>query len=842
MKQIVLFLCLVVCVAIATFLFAPMAFKSRVECAIVSYATRDLNAKVSYDDLSLSFIRSFPLVCVSLENLCVTNNGEWEDDTLAKVGEGRLEMDLRGVLKSDYRVRELLLEDADVRLMINEDGVANWNIVKEKNDEEKETNDGGTDLRLMLDRLEIEDGKLSYFDKRNGEGVRVGHLDSKLEGAWSQEMTDVKTENEWRDCDVIMGGVEWLSGGDIDLRAEFRADLSNEKYDLKDSYVRLNEVKMGLVGTVTHDGEDWVTDIRLKTEEVAMRDLLSLVPALYTRDFEDLRADGKVKMDGTIEGRWNAEKGIGPRYNAVLDVREGWFKYEKLPKRVEGIEFSLTADGDFTDVDKTKIEVRHGGLRMGGSAFAFEMKAERPMTLKAVDLKAHGNVDLGELRDYVPMGDETLTGRVTLDMKARGNYRDYEKGAYDRFALDGVFDLRGGRWKRGDGSTLYVDNCRLLTVDGGVSVEDLSVRTGGSDLRARGRADNVLSWLLRGETLKGSLTTHSKRLRKADLMGGTEKSSSEKREEEGVITLPEDVDIMMVWTIEEAEVDEMRLEDVRGSLHLKGGKACLRGAQLKTMGGELTLDMDYEPESAQRARMSGSARISDVRYAEAFRQMESTRKLLPIFGKTQGTFSGTMDFDTELEDGMNPNLNTLRASGTLESRDVTVSGVEALHKLSKVLKRSELYDPEIKDVKIPYEIKDGKVMTGKFSFYIADTKIMVDEGTTGLDERIDYTLHVDVPTSGSTLFKMSKMGVHMGGTFARPEVTVRSRELVEDAKRTLKENVARTTESVKEDMKDEWREQKEEMKESLSESKEDVKAGLREAKEEIKQAWKGLFK
>ena len=177
----------------------------------------------------------------------------------------------------------------------------------------------------------------------------------------------------------------------------------------------------------------------------------------------------------------------------------------------------------------------------------------------------------------------------------------------------------------------------------------------------------------------------------------------------------------------------------------------------------------------------------------------------------------------------------------MESHGLTISGVEALHRLSKVTGRSELYDPEIKEVKIPFNIEKGEVRTSGFAFEIADTRVKVDEGRTGLDEKIDYMLHVDVPTSESTVFKMSKMGVHIGGTFTKPEVSVRSRDMIVEAKETMKRNVAKTTEVVKEEAREEWREQKEEMKENAREGAREVKESLREAGKEIKNTWRRIL-
>jgi gas vesicle protein len=267
----------------------------------------------------------------------------------------------------------------------------------------------------------------------------------------------------------------------------------------------------------------------------------------------------------------------------------------------------------------------------------------------------------------------------------------------------------------------------------------------------------------------------------------------------------------------------------------------MKGISLNSMGGTMTLNGEYASDAAT-PRLKGDVNIDNVLYSEVFRQITSARKLVPIFGKTKGRFHGNATFDTPLESDMKPNLTQLRAKGTISSNDITISGVEALHRLSKALKRDEFYDPEISHVSIPFEVKDGKVLTSNFSFYIADTKFNVENGYTSINENIDYTMHVDIPTSESTILKINKAGVRITGTISDPKVKVQTKEMIKEAGRTIKNNISTTVKTAANDIKEEWKEERAGMKEDWKESKENLKEDMKEAGSEIKNAFRSLFK
>jgi hypothetical protein len=242
----------------------------------------------------------------------------------------------------------------------------------------------------------------------------------------------------------------------------------------------------------------------------------------------------------------------------------------------------------------------------------------------------------------------------------------------------------------------------------------------------------------------------------------------------------------------------------------------------------------YNTKNIKKPDVDIDLKINDVLFTEVFKQVQTVKKLAPIFANTSGRFSSTMTMYTTLGNDMMPVLNTLSGKGVLVSKNLAIKNVKVLHTLGSVLKRDELKDPEIEKVSIPFEIKNGRVYTDPFDINIADTKINVEKGSTGVDQTIDYTMKVAIPTSGNNVFKLSKLGVKIGGTFTSPKISIQTKEMIKDAVATIKQQANKKIEEVKTVAKEQVNELKQQAKENIT-------PNLKKAGDNIKESGKKVL-
>ena len=94
-------------------LLAPFLFKGSLEDLLKKNINKNLNATVTWEDMDLSLIRSFPNASVTIHGYSVVNHAPFEGDTLARGSRLKLNMGLRELFKKSdeaIEVNSLLLE------------------------------------------------------------------------------------------------------------------------------------------------------------------------------------------------------------------------------------------------------------------------------------------------------------------------------------------------------------------------------------------------------------------------------------------------------------------------------------------------------------------------------------------------------------------------------------------------------------------------------------------------------------------------------------------------------------------------------------------------------------
>jgi len=151
------------------------------------------------------------------------------------------------------------------------------------------------------------------------------------------------------------GGVALLRDADLTADVTLDADLKNKRFTFSDNRLSLNAIALSLDGWVALADDRTEMDVRVNSSKVEFRDVLSLVPAFYTRDFENLTASGQLTLDAWAKGVLAGDR--LPAFETTLAVRDGSFKYASLPKAVTGITIDARAANPGGTADATTVDV-----------------------------------------------------------------------------------------------------------------------------------------------------------------------------------------------------------------------------------------------------------------------------------------------------------------------------------------------------------------------------------------------------------------------------------------------------------------------------------------------------
>lgn len=771
----------------------PFAFKGKLEGIVKEEGNKLLNAQFDFAKLDISLIKNFPSASVSLKDFWLKGVNEFENDTLVYAGELTAAVNVMSLFSdSGYEISKVIVDDTKVKAIVLEDGKVNWDVMKPSTEEQTEETpqQEATAFKISLKKLSVNNLDVVYDDRQGGMYAALLDFDAACSGDFTNDNTTIKLKAETPSLTFRSGGVPFLNRAAIEADMDIDADLKNMKFSLKENSLSLNAIRAAIDGWVAMLDDGMDMDLKLNTNEIGFKEILSLVPAIYAKDFDGLKTDGVATLSAYAKGKMVGEDCL-PQFDVALNVKNAMFRYPSLPAGVDGINIAATVKNPGGSIDATTINVNPFSFTLAGNPFSVTADVVTPMSDLAFNVAAKGKLDLGKIKDVYPIEDMNLNGLVNADMSLNGRMSYIEKEQYDRVQAEGSINLSDMKLKLADIPEVDIKQSTFSFSPQYLQLSKTTVNIGSNDITLDSRFENYLGFVFKGSTLKGTLNVNSNRINLNDFMSSeqTAVATEEKADEAsqaadstsmGVIRIPDNIDFRMQANFKEVLMDKMKFADVKGLLVIKDSKVDMQNLSLNTMGGGVVVNGSYATPATEQARLNAGFALNNISFAQAYKELDMVQKLAPIFSNLKGNFSGNMKINTLLDDTMSPVLNSMNGSGSLSTTDLDLNGVAFIGQVADIVKKPSLKETRIKNLNIDFTIADGRVNTKPFDIKMGDYTMNLS-GSTGLDQTIDYRGKITLPASAGAVSKLGTVDMTIGGTFTSPKVGIDMESLAKQA-------------------------------------------------------------
>ncbi len=793
MKKVLKIAGVVILVIILLMVAIPFLFKGKIKDAVVNVANEQLNAKVSIGDFGLNLFSNFPNATLSLEDAVVSGVDEFEQDTLLQAKSASVTIGLLSLFGSNYDISKINLENASVYAKVLADGKANWDIMKVDAEEDTagETQES-TPFTLNLKQISVNSCNVIYEDLAGGMKLVLNGWNGEISGDFSASETTLKTTSTIDEITFLMDKIPYLSKVKGVAEAELNANFDNMKFTFIDSNVKLNDLAASIDGSIAMVGEEGMDfDLKLVAPNTEFKQILSIVPAMYTDDFKNIKTSGSATLDAYVKGLMEGD--TYPAFDVKMTVKDAMFQYPSLPKSVDNINVDLAVNSKGGSLDNTIVDISKFAFTLGGNPFNAKLNITTPISDANLKLSANGTLDLGMIKEVYPLEQGTeLNGKVVADMNLATRMSAIEKEQYESVSASGHLKLSDMIYKAEDMADVLIDNAALEFTPRYVNLSSLNVKIGKNDIAASGRLENFIAYALKDQTLKGQLSVSSNYFNANDFIGDEPaESASTSGEETEVdifkdkVIIPKNLDFNLNANFKQVIYDKITLTNMVGGISIKNGILSLNDVGANALGGSCKLTGSYNTSNPEKPTVNFAMNLSNVSFAETFKSVESIQKLAPIFETLVGTYSMNLNFNTSLGASLLETLAGLTANGGLLTSDVTVQNNSTLNALASALKVDALKTISPKNLNIPFSIDNGRILTKAFNVNIGDGGVMKLEGSTGLDQSIDYKGSVTLPKSLSNNF-INNVPITIGGTFNSPKIGVDTKALTQG----VVENVA----------------------------------------------------
>lgn len=828
---------LILLVLIALFT-VPVLFKDKIKIKVEKVINESVNAQVRFDNYKLSFFRNFPNLSFSLDGVSVTGLDKFQGDTLAAFRSFNLVFNLGSLFKdTGYEVNSVIIDKPVINAIVLSDGSANWDIVKDTTTtaETEVTDTTASTLKVLLKQFEIRNADITYSDFESNMSALIGDLNFDLQGDMTMSETSLQMGLNIAQLDFVMDGVKYLNKAIIDAKIGFLANLDDMKFTFADNYLALNDLRLNFSGMVAMPGDDIETDLKFGTANTSFKTLLSLVPAVYMTDFNDLVATGDFTLNGTAKGIYSDADSTLPDVSLDLIVNNGLISYPSLPEKIKNINIKLNAFVDGKNLDGTTANVDKFQLELAGNPFDMTFAVRTPMSDPDFSGSLLGKIDLAALTKAVPLDSIDLSGIIDLSVKMAGRLSMIEKEQYDKFQASGNIGIQNMLVNMTGYPEVKINSMDLVLSPAFASLTDADLNVGDkSDFHLSGRLENYIPYVLKNETIKGNMALNSNFVDVSEILS---KMSSDTTEVEdttslSVIRVPKNIDFDFNAAIGRLNYDKIKAENVKGHIIVRDGVVRLKETGLNILGGRISLNADYDTRDSLKPLMKADFNIQSIGIKDAFTTFNTIQKLAPAAEGVDGKMNVDFSYQSLLGSDMMPVISSISGGGKLQSDQITLIKSAAFDKMKELLKLSDKYSNTFKDINVSFKLSEGRVYVSPFDTKVGNIKMNIS-GDQGLDQTMNYLIKTEFPRSelGSSVNAMvdnlsalassyglaykpadvMKINVKLTGVFGKPVVTPvfggssgeSGSNLTGTAKETVKQMVGNTVDESKEKLRKE---------------------------------------
>lgn len=740
-------------VLIALLIAIPYFFKGQIMAKLKTELNKSLNAKVDFKDVDISLFRRFPRLAVALEELQITGVDHFEGDTLLAVRRLDLAMNLMSAIKGDnIEIYNVVLQQPRIYAIVDEEGRANWDITKPDTTTAAATpaDTAKSEFALSLQQYSIEDATIKYTDRQGHMALTLEQLNHKGKGDFSQDQFTLQTTTTAESVSFAQGFIPYLLNAKAEILADINIDNKTSTYAFKTDKIAVNNLKIATEGFIQLlNDSSYKMDIKYEAPSTDFKDILSLIPAIYSQDFASIKTSGSTTFNGFVKGTYTPQQ--MPAYGLHLTIKNGFFQYPDLPKPVKNIQLAVNVSNPDGIPDHTIVDVPQAHLEMDESPVDLRLMVKTPVSDLYLDAAAKGKLDLSKVAQFVKMEAGTkLSGLLDADLKARGYMSAIEKEQYENFDASGKLAVNNLAYSSKD----YPDGVKVSSLlmqfnPKNVTVQEFIGQYLGTNFTATGEVNNLLAYALRNDALNGRLALKADNINLDKWMatGTTEATPAKPADTAAAVpfAVPNNLDFTIQAQADKVHYDKVDLTALSGNLLISDQTVTMKDIKGNALQGSMEINGTYSTKVDKlHPDISLTYDVKELDIQQTFKAFNTVQKLMPIAQFLSGKLSSQMTMKGKLGKDMSPDLSTLTGDGNLLLIQGFLKKFAPLDQLATQLNVNSLKDISVRDIKNYFAFENGRMKVNPFRVKLSNMNMLIG-GSHGFDQSMDYTMQLALP-------------------------------------------------------------------------------------------------
>lgn len=717
---------------------------------LIDYVKQEIGKKTSRDinvsAIEYSLFASFPNISVSLNDV-VTHSFEKGDKPFLNLKSIHIVFDIFSLLNGEFNINQVILQEGQVNVIYNKEGLPNYNILKESND----STTSGT--KLSIDNILIQDVEISYSDWKENQSYSVAFNEAEVLPNSLLDSVDAKIIFDGAINPVLID--DFQTTKPIPLEGEFNINNKSGRLSFQYSGSFQNGIS-NITGKINTNKTSDFWDFKFELNNHQISDLMEVLPQnIKDEDLKSLK--GALNATVIINGEKTSKK--SPPLTIDFKISNVNFKSgDHQFKNVAGVGQYFQPSVNRVKgakVNASSFQANYDGIAIAGSGVIKDF--ERPW----VDAKLKSKFNLSQIHKKLLSEDfKTLKGKASFDIHLKGRlvevFADKNLKSLARFKSEGTLILEEVVAQPQDFDyPIYLNKGNLNFKNKNLLLNAFEGELQSSKFKMEGQITNYLKTVLGNDPLTFDANLEMDKMILEEFIG-EEDTTNLSDQDSYNFNLPKSILLRTELKLGSFSFRKFKGDNISGEVTLKNQAITFRNIKLKTCDGTAELNGIVDAKHSNKVVYRTKSKLNKIDAEKAFVQFENFGQDLLLDKHVRGKISIASTIIAESDKQLNIDENKIYTETNLKIKNGELVQFEPLIDLQQFLNEEFKLNFNLSHLKFStlendIEINNGTIYIPEMAIRSSDLNLDL-EGTHSFNQDVDYLLKI----KHSEIFKAKK--------------------------------------------------------------------------------------
>ncbi len=696
---------------------------------VIEQINKNLSVPIQVEDIHFSLFRKFPYASIDFSEIS-TNGSNYKSirEPLVKANHVYLMFNLFNVFGEHLKLKKIAISDARINCYVDAEGKTNFDIFK-KDSTKKES------FNFEVEAIELNNVNFIFLDKIAGRDYQLNAKKAQLAGKFSEQVYTLDAEGLFYVQKFKINNLNYIDNKETIAKVSLQMNEQLGEYIINNATLQVSDLKLDVTGNFKSQNPGTAININVKSNKAGLKELLSLIPGVYTEKLKNFRYDGDIYFNMRIKG--TSDKEHTPLVNVDFGTNNASLKPLSSEYKLSNIKFkgnfisSISSAKPVSRLQLTGLEAR-----LEGQPFSANLLIE-DFNNPYIDLNVRSKINLEVLsRFYMPDTLESITGTVQLDAQIKGHSKDKTS-----WQSNGSLTTQNVSFRiKGKDVAFTGFNAKFELLGNQLKVNNFRGNAAGSDFLIEGKFDNVLGYFLtKDEKVDGTAALTSRNIDLNELL--EDKKNTSVADTSYRIDFSPRLNINIAMNVAMMTFRKFDAWQLRGNISLANKILTTQNLSLKTCEGTIALDGKIDASRNDSILIACDASINKININQLFYQLGNFGQNVIEDKNVNGKLTANIQFASTWSKNLHCNMDRIYVKSDLTIENGELNNFEPMLALSKYLKGTDLNKITFSTLRNQIEIKNQKISIP--SMHIQSSALdLTASGTHTFDNIVDYKLQL----------------------------------------------------------------------------------------------------